>query len=121
MTPTFSPSDAPRVRQSYLGLYPLLTAYFGVSPLELLEWPRWLVQLYLEQLPVIQAERQLNAIQAAAFPYYKENTQSGIIRDLERLLDRHRARPRLSKEQVAFALESMGIGFAEAGDDLSQS
>ena len=98
--------------------WPHLTYHYGISPVELARLPRWLVRLYVETLPELLAQRQLHALESAAFPHLTDKAR-------EKTLDYWQERAYRSETQRqpaplverAAALAGMGIGFVMEDED----
>lgn len=68
-------------------LWPRLTRFYGISPSEIAQTPRAILELYLEQMPSIQAQEQLKQIQAASMPHATEQAARRIHRMLVRMAE----------------------------------
>lgn len=65
-----------------------LTRFYAIDPERIITMPTYLVMGLIRQMPAIQAEQQLAAIQAATLPHVGEKGQHQArraIRQLERL------------------------------------
>lgn len=69
-----------KVRADIRDLWPRLTFYYGISPVELATWPRWLVHLYADRLDRFIAEGQLGAIEATQAVWMEANDQRSVVR-----------------------------------------
>lgn len=74
--------------------------------------PYALLRAYLEQLPALHAEDQLDAIQAATLPHAKRSVAKEHIRDLRKTVRRGQPRRRPVKAS-ARDLAALGIAVRE--------
>lgn len=96
-----------------LYFWPDLTYHYGIGPERLYRMPRWLIDMYQEQLPRILAEQEIKMANAARAPWMKEQEADDYNRALLRRLNsaprpRPPAPPRTS-ETFAQDLSEMGI------------
>lgn len=66
-------------------IWPRLSRFYGISPFELQNLPRPLLEIYTEEMASIRAEEQLERIQAADQPHVIERHRERIHRQLMRL------------------------------------
>ena len=66
--------------------WPRLTRFYGISPAELYRTPNVLLQVYLDALPVLQAEETMVAFLTADLPYMKDADRKKAKRLLSRWL-----------------------------------
>ena len=100
--------------------WPHLTYHYGISPVELARLPRWLVRLYVETLPELLAQRQLHALESAAFPHLTDRAREKTLDYWqERAYSSEGDAPRQQAPLVeqAAALAGMGIGFVMEDED----
>ena len=71
--------------------WPRLTRFYGLSFTELTTMPRWAREQYIEQLPAIAAEEQLDRLQAADFPHAEESARKKLHRNLVRAVENQRS------------------------------
>lgn len=67
--------------------WPRLTRFYGLAPSTLARMPRCLTAIYIDMLPVLQAEEQLSAIQAADHPHLEARDRDRVHRQLSRLAE----------------------------------
>lgn len=110
------------IHYGYMEQFPALTYHYGLTFSELVAMPRVIIELYIRKLPILQAEEQLERIEAATFPHAKPDAQKKVIRQLNRTVQRGRPKPKtaaVSKSPVVMQqqLAAVGIGvkFVSAG------
>ena len=96
-----------------VAVWPLLSFFYGLTPLELWEMPRGLVRHYLNELPRIRAEEQQLRCQAAAFPHMKKHDQQHMIRRLERMAAPRAPERPTSEIEYRAKTAAMGIGIKQ--------
>jgi hypothetical protein len=99
-----------------VALWPRLTRFYGLPPSDWAEMPPWLLRVYLDAMPELEAEEQLGRIQAASFPQADEKSRKSVhralVRTVERSMDSVRASsaPTISDpEKDAGTLAAIGI------------
>lgn len=68
-------------------LWPRLTRFYGISPSEIARTPRVILELYAEQIPRLQAQEQLMAVQAACMPHATEQAARRVHKMLARMAE----------------------------------
>lgn len=68
--------------ETCVGEFPRLSRFYGFSPVELAELPRWMRELYLHAIPQLQAEEQLLSFQASDFPHMDQKDRSKLHRQI---------------------------------------
>lgn len=101
--------------------WPLLTHFYGISPLELAELPKNITLAYLKAMPRLQAMQQQADIEAAAYPHLERSAQKQISRRLSRMT--RRGLPKTEEAQAPKSLEetkktaaAIGFGVVEVKD-----
>lgn len=69
-------------------MWPHLTRFYGLSPADLAGMEYWLLEVYLEAMPEIEAEEQLARIQASDFPHADPQQRKSVHRALVRTVER---------------------------------
>lgn len=67
--------------------WPRLTRFYGLGPGALSRLPRVVLQVYIDQLPVLEAEEQLARFQAADMPHLEQKDRERTHRQLTRMAD----------------------------------
>lgn len=67
--------------------WPRLTRFYGISPVELQHWPRWLIELYVTELEVIEAREEIRAYGISAYPHLKDEDRMKLFRATCRTAD----------------------------------
>lgn len=84
--------------------FPALTYWYGLSISELLQAPRWLIDLYIEELPALQAhEIQMIAL-AASIPHMRDSKRRSVLSSLRR-------QGRLRRGAMPQELSAVGIAY----------
>lgn len=116
-----------------LGDWPRLTRFYGLRPDELATIPGNILQVYVEQLPVLESEEMLGAILASDMPHAREKDRKDIFRALRRGAEAEEEAVKIDPESQAgrYMAASMGIGIqierpeppaeAPADDDAVES
>lgn len=79
-------TSSSRLKQQVERLWPRLSFHYGLSFEELAEMPRWLMDIYLQELPRLLAEQQMAALEASAYPNLKKQDQTRISKRLSRMM-----------------------------------
>lgn len=61
-------------------LWPRLTRFYGLSYEELKRLPRIILDRYTEMMPMLQADEQVRALEASAYPHVDAETARSIYR-----------------------------------------
>lgn len=92
--------------------WPRLTRFYGLTPDLLYTLPHNVRQVYIDALPELEAQEQMNFIEAVTYPHMKKADQSRVSRRLNRMANRPEAEPVKAKtmDEAAQVLSGMGIG-----------
>lgn len=77
--------------------WPALTFYYGLAPSELAVMPRWILKAYIDRLPELLAQSQLDRMSAAAYPHLKDPKR--LLRQVERAANIRRRRPQVNLQE----------------------
>ena len=102
-------------------LWPVLTRFYGLSPLELATLPRTILRAYAREMGRIRSEEQLLALEASAYPHLKKADARSLARRHERAARRGFATSaRIAgseKEMVGMAAAAgIAVEFAEEAE-----
>lgn len=102
-------------------LWPVLTRFYGLSPLELAALPRTILRAYAREMGRIRSEEQLLALEASAYPHLKSSDARSVARRHERAARRGFSTPARvagSDKELAGMAISAGIvvEFAEEAE-----
>lgn len=98
--------------------FPDLTFWYGLDPEKLVRLPRWLLNVYIRELPRLQASLEAMQTQAASYPHLKKSGQNQARSSINRRLKSHRRtqsqvlKPKTKKE-MRQQLQGAGIGFVD--------
>jgi hypothetical protein len=103
--------EADKLTQEGIGEVELVTRlqkFYGGAPEAWFHAPAWLLKVYAEMLPRLDAEHQLQAIEAAAVPHMKPESSKWIFRRLHSLLGRKEKpiRPKSPDDLAAFGIRT---------------
>ncbi len=98
-----------------VALWPALSRFYGLSFTELRKMPRWAVRLYVEEMEVLHAHEQMDALEAMSFPYMEDDDRSTVADGYSDAIARGRARAgngEVERKPLpdALALGAVGIG-----------
>jgi hypothetical protein len=65
-------------------IFPVLARFYGLSIRELIKCPRWLLDMYVEEMPRLIAAEQMRMNQAAAYGMATRQGRSRVDRQLQR-------------------------------------
>ena len=98
-----------------LRVFPALSFWYGLGWDELTRMPNWALRMYAEELPALQAQREMLNFRASSFPHLKTSERSKMLYEVELRGLGHRT-GKISKDQYQGVLAGVGIGFAGQSD-----
>ena len=90
--------------------WPRLTRFYGLTPRDLYTLPHNVRQVYIDALPQLEAQEQMNLIEAVTYPHMKKPDQSRLSRRLNRLAKlEHEPMKASTMQEASEVLGGMGI------------
>ena len=75
-----------------------------------------MLRAYLSAMPALSAERQLQRIEAASFPHMTDRGRSGLLRGLQRLINRKSGTERSASRPEDFAAAGIPVTYVKAAE-----
>jgi hypothetical protein len=88
--------------------FPDLSYHYGLSFREIINMPRWALELYLEAMTRLIAEDSLHAVEVVSFPHMGERDRRRVERALKRLAGSPTSAP-VAKDKYDSTLAGVGI------------
>lgn len=112
----------PELLPGHVRNFPALTYWYRLGFFELLEMPRWAVELYARELEALQAEHQQLRVEAASFPHMEKADREQVARGLDRARRADEVKPTRMRDKAsaavataAIAAKGIGVTFVKKG------
>ena len=96
-----------------LELLPDLSFWYGLSFIELVNLPNWVLRMYAQALSRLKAELEIVHNRAASFAHMKKSAQREIMSELNRRVREGREPRKIDKSGMKGAIAGIGLAFID--------